>query len=97
MADAPAHGTDYGGPGHEDQSSLLDPLIKKCSSKDIKIIGMPIGGYSPLPSFKKCKEQYLLGEGKIYEIVPFNPGSSDFSEYFKKIMLKSIISTVLPQ
>jgi hypothetical protein len=91
MADAPAHGARYGGAGHEEESPKLAPLIRQCSERKIKIIGMPIGGNYAQPSFDQCKAEYLRGEGTLYEIRPFSSGGSNLSDYFKDCIIAAVI------
>lgn len=86
MADAPAHGHSYCGyNNHEEENDRLAPLLKRCCSCGIKIVGMPIDGDYSLQSFKEAERNYNCGsnEQKFYRIQSFDSGSSNLSSYFK--------------
>jgi hypothetical protein len=92
MADAPAHGKSFGGAdSHEEEDCKLALLIQKCAQQHIKIIEMPIGGSSPEPSFKKCKEIYQDSKGLLYEIRPFQSSGSDISSIFRDSVVSAVI------
>lgn len=51
IADAPAHGHSYADSDrHDEENPKLAPLLRKCASSGIKIVGMCIGTY-PKKSF----------------------------------------------
>ena len=93
IADAPAHGHTFcNSINHEEEDSRLAPLIRDCASSGIKIVGMPIGDY-PLNSFQQCQNIYngVSNPQKLYQIQPFNSGSSNISSYFKTAVVQAAV------
>jgi hypothetical protein len=70
MADAPAHGSSFGGPGHEQEAQKLPPLIVKLAKRHIVVSAMDISG-GAATSFAKCKQIYDKEQGPGYEIQQF--------------------------
>jgi hypothetical protein len=90
LADAPAHGQYYCGySNHQEEEAKLEPLIKRCATQGIKIIGMPIGTGTQL-SYDRCKAIYDSAKGSMYEMKPF--GSSDVSSLFKDTIVQAVIA-----
>lgn len=74
IADAPAHGHSYCGyDNHEEENSKLAPLLKRCGSNGIKIVGMPIDEYYWRKSYEQTKIDYdsTSNPDKFYRIQPF--------------------------
>jgi hypothetical protein len=70
MADAPAHGSIFGGPGHEEEAQKLPPLIVQLAKRQIVISAMDISGGGSA-SFAKCKQIYDEAQGPGYDIQQF--------------------------
>jgi len=90
IADAPAHGKSWGGNCiHQDQDSLLDPLIGKCATDGYYFRGLSIKSY-PMESFKKIESIYK----QVNPMVPASftefSSSSNATEQFQDFVLQSI-------
>jgi hypothetical protein len=70
MADAPAHGSQFGGPGHEEQGPKLIPLIEETAQQQIVVSAMDIESQAST-AFAKCKEIYDKCQGPGYDIQIF--------------------------
>jgi heat shock protein 1/8 len=85
IADAPAHGREWGGLcEHQDQSPLLAPLIRQCAKKGIIFQGIKITDY-PKKSFEKIEEIYRA-EGGIAETVDFDSSGESAADFLEKIV-----------
>jgi hypothetical protein len=70
MADAPAHGSVFGGPGHEEEAQKLPLLIVQLAKRHIVISAMDISG-GAAKSFAECKKIYDKAQGPGYDIQQF--------------------------
>lgn len=69
IADAPANGSDWGGSGsHENQNSLLYPLIEWCANSNIFFSGINVKS-GALRSFDKINMIYKdKGKEKLFKV-----------------------------
>jgi hypothetical protein len=72
MADAPAHGSKFGGPGHEEEGPKLVPLIEETAREQIVISAMDIWAQAS-KAFAECKVIYDKCQGPGYDIQVFTP------------------------
>jgi hypothetical protein len=66
IADAPAHGSIWGGPGHEEEAPKLIPLIQNVAKKRIVVTALGIGREAA-PSFEACKRIYDAAQGPGFD------------------------------
>ena len=98
MADAPAHGKEWGlEDKHPDQGPLLPPLIRECARKNIYFTGIMIHDCSR-KSFENVRDIYVSeGKGKKVKIVEFkeseNLDANDFLEEVAKEILLAIVAS----
>ena len=93
IADAPAHGHSYADSDrHDEENPKLAPLLRKCASSGIKIVGMCIGTY-PKKSFEQCKKDYYEAEHHekmFYQIQNFKE-STNLSQHFKDAIVHATV------
>jgi hypothetical protein len=66
IADAPAHGSEWGGWGHEEEGPKLVPLIQAIAKRRIVITAMDIRG-GATASFDACKRIYDAAQGPGFD------------------------------
>lgn len=95
IADAPAHGSDWGGSGsHEDQNSLLHPLIHQCAKQNIFISAINVNS-SATPSFNKILEIYRSeGKEKLFKMSSINSCGSDEAGNFLQNVTADLLSNI---
>jgi hypothetical protein len=72
IADAPAHGTAFGGPGHEVEAQKLPPLIQSLARQRIVMSALDLDA-GATASFAACKKIYDRAEGPRFDIETFMP------------------------
>jgi len=96
IADAPAHGDDWGGHcKHQDQNKLLAPLIRECAHRKIFFQGINIGSY-PKQSYEKISEIYHAEGGKC-KIADFESGGKVSAADFLQDIAREVILTIAPK
>ena len=95
IADAPAHGNDWGGRcKHQDQNSLLYPLIRECAEREIFFSGINVGSYAQ-GSFDRIKQIYEeKGKGKLFKLSQFKDADPNMAGEFLKNVAIDLISTI---
>ena len=96
IADAPAHGSYFGGPGHEDQVPLLEELIKQCNHKGIEFRGLSIG-QGAIKTYEKIVEIYSIeNKGSDLPSATFESFSGGDSGQALESYASSAIGSILP-
>jgi hypothetical protein len=72
IADAPAHGSAFGGPGHEGEAEKLPPLIRGLAEQGIVMSGLDLNR-GATKSFTACKSIYDKANGPRFDIETFVP------------------------
>jgi hypothetical protein len=72
IADAPAHGSAFGGPGHEPEAAKLPPLVQSLAHQRIVMSGLDLDG-GATQSFAACKAIYDKAQGPRFDIETFVP------------------------
>jgi hypothetical protein len=94
IADAAAHTAEYcGSTNHEEERGKLEPLIRECARRGIKIVGMPIGTQA-LGSFRKCEEQYKAAKGLLYAIHSVQPHDRQNLEVVRRTFKAEVMNTI---
>lgn len=72
IADAPAHGSAFGGPGHESEAEKLPPLIRGLAEQGILVSGLDLN-HGATKSFMACKAIYDEANGPRFDVETFVP------------------------
>jgi hypothetical protein len=70
IADAPAHGSAFGGPGHEAEAEKLPPLVRGLAEQGIVMSGLDLN-HGATTSFMACKAIYDKANGPRFDIETF--------------------------
>jgi hypothetical protein len=79
IADAPAHGQRWGGPGHEEEASKLVPLIQELAKRRIVLTAIDIHNGAGA-SFRECKKIYDETQGPGFDYQALDPSAVYQSE-----------------
>ena len=91
IADAGAHGLEYSNDNkYYEEGKKLDNYIRKCSEKNIIIVGFQIG-FLPKQSFERVKMIYESLNNHNFKIQEFNQNIKD-PGYFTELVVNSIIN-----
>jgi hypothetical protein len=72
IADAPAHGLAFGGPGHQGEAEKLPPLIQGLAEQGIVVSGLDLN-HGATKSFMACKAIYDKANGPRLDVETFVP------------------------
>jgi hypothetical protein len=79
IADAPAHGSAFGGPGHEPEAAKLPPLVRSLAHRRIVMSGLDLD-HGATKSFVACKTIYDKAHGPRFDIEAFVPVRRELME-----------------